>query len=152
MNAPLPVMFPRWRRVRLVVARPPGVAAPYQADEVVDSLLHALGALGCAVVPGGVGNTELQLDAIAAIKPAGYVGTPSFLKILVEKAAELGKDISSIKHAFVGAEALGGFQLALSRTRAENYIVATVEGDVTWIGFAQPYRATGVTGHLGIFF
>ncbi len=66
----------------------------------------ALKALGCVVVPGGVGNTELQLDAIAAIKPKGYVGTPSFLKILVEKAAELGKDISSIKHAFVGAEAL----------------------------------------------
>ena len=63
----------------------------------------ALRALGCAVVPGGVGNTELQLDAIAAIRPSGYVGTPSFLKILIEKAAELGKDISSIKHAFVGA-------------------------------------------------
>ncbi len=66
----------------------------------------ALKALGCAIVPGGVGNTELQLDAIAAIKPTGYVGTPSFLKILIEKAAELGKDISSLKHAFVGAEAL----------------------------------------------
>ena len=66
----------------------------------------ALRALGCAIVPGGVGNTELQLDAIAAIRPDGYIGTPSFLKILIEKAAELGKDISSIKHAFVGAEAL----------------------------------------------
>jgi phenylacetate-CoA ligase len=66
----------------------------------------ALRALGCAVVPGGVGNTELQLDAIASIRPDCYVGTPSFLKILIEKAAELGKDISSLKHAFVGAEAL----------------------------------------------
>jgi phenylacetate-CoA ligase len=66
----------------------------------------ALRALGCPVVPGGVGNTELQLDAIAAIRPKGYIGTPSFLKILLEKAAELGKDISSLKHAFVGAEAL----------------------------------------------
>src|SRR5712672_1364810 len=66
----------------------------------------ALRALGCAVVPGGVGNTELQLDAIAAIRPTGYVGTPSFLKILIEKGAELGKDISSIKKAFVGPEAL----------------------------------------------
>jgi phenylacetate-CoA ligase len=65
-----------------------------------------LRALGCAVVPGGVGNTELQLDAIAGIRPDCYVGTPSFLKILIEKAAELGKDISSLKHAFVGAEAL----------------------------------------------
>ncbi|MBS0223981.1 MAG: AMP-binding protein [Proteobacteria bacterium] len=66
----------------------------------------ALRALGCPVVPGGVGNTELQLDAIAAIRPTGYVGTPSFLKILLEKGAELGKDLSSLKKAFVGAEAL----------------------------------------------
>ncbi|MBN9516794.1 MAG: AMP-binding protein [Alphaproteobacteria bacterium] len=63
-------------------------------------------ALGCIVVPGGVGQTELQLDAIEAIRPVGYVGTPSFLKILLEKADELGKDISSIRKAFVGAEAL----------------------------------------------
>ncbi|HJQ56603.1 MAG TPA: AMP-binding protein [Vineibacter sp.] len=63
-------------------------------------------ALGCVVVPGGVGQTELQLDAIEAIRPVGYVGTPSFLKILLEKGAELGKDVSSIKKAFVGAEAL----------------------------------------------
>jgi len=63
-------------------------------------------ALGCAVVPGGVGNTELQLDAIEAIRPDAYIGTPSFLKILLEKAAELGKDISSLRKAFVGAEAL----------------------------------------------
>jgi phenylacetate-CoA ligase len=63
-------------------------------------------ALGCAVVPGGVGNTELQLDAIEAIRPNAYIGTPSFLKILLEKGAELGKDISSLKKAFVGAEAL----------------------------------------------
>lgn len=53
---------------------------------------------------------------------------------------------------FVGAEALGGFQLALSRTRSETYIVATVEGDMTWIGFTRPYHAIGLTGHLGIFF
>jgi phenylacetate-CoA ligase len=63
-------------------------------------------ALGCAVVPGGVGNTELQLDAIEVIRPNAYIGTPSFLKILLEKGAELGKDISSLKKAFVGAEAL----------------------------------------------
>jgi len=63
-------------------------------------------ALGCAVVPGGVGNTELQLDAIEAIRPDAYIGTPSFLKILLEKAAELGKDVSSFRKAFVGAEAL----------------------------------------------
>ena len=44
-------------------------------------------ALGCAVIPGGVGNTEQQLDAIAQFKPAAYVGTPDFLKILLDAAA-----------------------------------------------------------------
>jgi phenylacetate-coenzyme A ligase PaaK-like adenylate-forming protein len=63
-------------------------------------------ALGCTVFPAGVGNTEQQVATIAALRPAGYVGTPSFLKILVEKADELGADISSLKKALVGAEAL----------------------------------------------
>jgi hypothetical protein len=54
--------------------------------------------------------------------------------------------------AFVGAQGIAGFQLALSRVRSENYIVATVEADETWIGFAQRYRSTGLTAHLGIFF
>jgi len=60
--------------------------------------------LGCAVVPAGIGQTELQVQAIAALRPDGYVGTPSFLKIIVEKAVELGTDISSLKKALVSAE------------------------------------------------
>jgi phenylacetate-CoA ligase len=60
-------------------------------------------ALGCVVVPGGVGNTELQLEAI---RPAAYVGTPSFLKILLDRAAEQKRDVSSLRRALVGAEAL----------------------------------------------
>jgi phenylacetate-CoA ligase len=62
-------------------------------------------AIGCAVIPAGIGNTELQLDAIELIKPTAYVGTPSFLRILLEKARELGRDVSSIRKAVVGAEA-----------------------------------------------
>lgn len=62
-------------------------------------------ALGCAVVPGGVGQTDLQLRAIADIRPQGYGGTPSFLKILVDKARESGVDISSLKKALVSGEA-----------------------------------------------
>jgi phenylacetate-CoA ligase len=62
-------------------------------------------ALGCTVFPGGVGNTELQLQAIAELKPDAYLGTPSFLRILVEKAAETGADITSLKKALVGGEA-----------------------------------------------
>ena len=50
-------------------------------------------ALGCAVIPGGVGNTEQQIEAIAHLKPAGYIGTPDFLKILLDAAAKAGKDV-----------------------------------------------------------
>src|SRR6185437_1800172 len=63
-------------------------------------------ALGCAVIPGGVGNTEQQLAAIAQYKPAGYVGTPDFLKILLDTAGKTGKDASSFKRALVSGAAL----------------------------------------------
>jgi phenylacetate-CoA ligase len=65
-------------------------------------------ALGCAVIPGGVGNTEQQLDAIAHYKPSGYVGTPDFLKILLDTAEKTGKDASSFKRALVSGAALPG--------------------------------------------
>jgi len=63
-------------------------------------------ALDCAVIPGGVGNTEQQLEAIAHYKPAGYVGTPDFLKILLDTAEKTAKDASSIKRALVSGAAL----------------------------------------------
>ena len=65
-------------------------------------------ALGCAVIPGGVGNTEAQLDAIAHLKPSGYIGTPDFVKILLDTAAKSGKDASSIKRGLVSGAALPG--------------------------------------------
>jgi phenylacetate-CoA ligase len=62
-------------------------------------------ALGCVVVAAGTGQTEQQLRAIADLKPVAYVGTPSFLKILIDRAAQTDSDISSLKMALVGAEA-----------------------------------------------
>ncbi len=62
-------------------------------------------ALGCPVFPAGVGQTELQVQTIADLKPACYTGTPSFLKILLEKADEVKADISSLRKAAVGGEA-----------------------------------------------
>jgi phenylacetate-CoA ligase len=56
--------------------------------------------------PAGTGQTEQQLQAIAELKAVAYSGTPSFLRILVEKAAEAGRDIASLKKALVGGEAL----------------------------------------------
>jgi len=68
---------------------------------IMESGAHAL---GCTVIPGGVGNTEQQLAAIADLRPHAYAGTPSFLKILVEKAAEAGQTLSITK-ALVSGEA-----------------------------------------------
>ena len=63
-------------------------------------------ALGCAVIAAGPGNTEQQLDAIQYLKPTAYVGVPDYLKILLDKAKEAGKDASSFKKALVGGAAL----------------------------------------------
>lgn len=63
-------------------------------------------ALGCPVFPAGVGNTELQAKAVADLRPAGYAGTPSFLKVILEKAEEMGWDHSSLTKACVSGEAL----------------------------------------------
>jgi phenylacetate-CoA ligase len=63
-------------------------------------------ALGCIVVPAGVGQTEMQAAAIPGLRIGGYLGTPSFLKLIAEKADELKLDISCLKKAQVGAEYL----------------------------------------------
>ncbi len=70
---------------------------------ILESGAHAL---GCAVIPGGVGNTEQQIEAIAHYKPSRYIGTPDFLKILLDTAEKTGKDVSSIKRGLVSAAAL----------------------------------------------
>ena len=63
-------------------------------------------AIGCTVVPAGVGQTEMQVAAIRDLKINAYIGTPSFLKLVVEKAGEMKVDISSLEKAHVGAEYL----------------------------------------------
>lgn len=62
--------------------------------------------IGCTVIPAGIGQTEMQVQAMVDLKPDTYVGTPSFLKLIIEKAREMGADISSVKQAMMGAEAL----------------------------------------------
>ena len=72
------------------------------AGSMMESGAHAL---GCSVFPGGTGQTEQQVQAMAELKPAGYIGTPSFLKIIVEKAAEMKVALPSVTKALVSAEA-----------------------------------------------
>ena len=69
---------------------------------IMESGAHAV---GCTVFPAGTGQTEQQLQAIAELKPRAYLGTPSFLRILVEKAQAGGVDIRSLTKGLVGGEA-----------------------------------------------
>jgi phenylacetate-CoA ligase len=72
------------------------------AGSMMETGAHAL---GCTVFPGGTGQTEQQVQAMAELQPAGYIGTPSFLKIIVEKAAEMNVALPSVKKAMFGGEA-----------------------------------------------
>ena len=72
------------------------------AGSMMETGAHAL---GCTVFPGGTGQTEQQVQAMAELRPAGYIGTPSFLKIIVEKAAEMGVALPSMTKAMLGGEA-----------------------------------------------
>jgi phenylacetate-CoA ligase len=70
---------------------------------IMESGAHAI---GCTVFAAGVGQTDQQLQAIGELRPVAYAGTPSFLRILVEKAQETGSDITSLRKGLVGGEAL----------------------------------------------
>ena len=72
------------------------------AGAMMESGAHAI---GCSVFPGGVGQTELQVQAMHDLRPDAYVGTPSFLKLILDKAAELGVALPSLRKASVGGEA-----------------------------------------------
>ena len=72
------------------------------AGSMMETGAHAL---GCTVFPGGTGQTEQQVQAITQLRPAGYIGTPSFLKIIVDKALEMGMALPSLTKAMFGGEA-----------------------------------------------
>ena len=75
------------------------------AGSILETGAHAL---GCAVIPAGTGQTEQQVQVMAALRPTGYVGTPSFLKIILDKADELGVALPSLTKALVSGEAFPG--------------------------------------------
>lgn len=101
-----------WRTARALFAagfRPGDLAVntfAYHFTPAGSMLESGALALGCAVVPTGVGQTELQVATIADLRASAYIGTPSFLKLIVEKAVELKADIGSLRKAAVGAEYL----------------------------------------------
>jgi phenylacetate-CoA ligase len=109
------------------------------AGSVIETGAHAL---GCAVVPGGVGQTELQLRAIADIRPNGYAGTPSFLRILIEKATETGIELTCIRKALFSGEAFG----AALRTQFEQASIAVAQCYATADAGLIAYESQGLPG------
>jgi phenylacetate-CoA ligase len=75
------------------------------AGSMMETGAHAL---GCTVFPAGTGQTEMQVHAIQTLRPNAYTGTPSFLKIILDKAAELNVALPSLSHALVSGEAFPG--------------------------------------------
>ncbi len=97
-------------------------------------------ALGCAVFPAGVGQTESQVQAIERLRPQGYVGTPSFLKIILERAAELGADVSSLTKALVSGEALPGALREELGARGVATLQCYASADLGLIAYETPAR------------
>ncbi len=97
-------------------------------------------ALGCATIPGGVGNTEQQVEAIAHLKPSAYTGTPDFLKVLLDTAAKAGHDASSIKRALVSGAALPPSLRQELRERGVDVAQCYATAEVGVIAYETPAR------------
>ncbi|MBP2291369.1 phenylacetate--CoA ligase family protein [Azospirillum rugosum] len=108
------------------------------AGSMFETGAHALGA---AVIPAGTGNTEMQAQVIAQLKPKAYIGTPDFLKIILEKGDELGLDVSSLK---VGHVAGGPFlpdARAFYEGRGINVYQSYGTADLGIVAYETPARA-----------
>ena len=92
-------------------------------------------ALGCAVVPAGVGQTDLQVATISELRANCYIGTPSFLKLIVDKAEELGADIQCLKKAAVGAEYLPPALRAACAERGIRVLQSYASADLGMIAY-----------------
>jgi phenylacetate-coenzyme A ligase PaaK-like adenylate-forming protein len=107
------------------------------AGSMLETGLHRL---GCAVIPGGVGQTELQARAIADLEPSGYVGTPSFLKLILEKCDELELASGSIRRALVSGEAFMPAVRAFLAARGIEGFQAYGTADLGLVAYETPAR------------
>ena len=97
-------------------------------------------AIGCTVFPGGVGNTEIQLQAMVDLQPQAYCGTPSFLRILLEKAAETHIALPSLKKALVSGEAFPPSLRDWLQERGIQGYQAYATADVGLVAYETPAR------------
>ncbi|OGI68145.1 MAG: AMP-dependent synthetase [Candidatus Muproteobacteria bacterium RBG_16_60_9] len=99
-----------------------------------------LRALGCVVIPAGVGQTDMQVATMADLRPVGYTGTPSFLKLVLEKGEELKRDLSGLKKALVSGEAFPAPLRELFVARGIAAFQAYATADVGTIAFETSAR------------
>ncbi|NML27175.1 phenylacetate--CoA ligase family protein [Zoogloea dura] len=107
------------------------------AGSMMETAAHAL---GCTVFPAGVGQTEQQVAAMLDLRPDAYAGTPSFLRIILDKADELGMKIDSLSKAFVSGEAFPPSQREALAARGIQAYQAYATADLGLIAFETPAR------------
>ncbi|WP_374489233.1 phenylacetate--CoA ligase family protein [Zoogloea sp.] len=107
------------------------------AGAMMESAAHAL---GCSVFPAGVGQTEQQVAAMRDLAPRAYAGTPSFLRILLDKADELGTPVTSLRKAFVSGEAFPPSQRQALEARGIQAFQAYATADLGLIAYETPAR------------
>ena len=107
------------------------------AGFILDAGAHAL---GCAVFPAGIGQTDLQIETMTLLRPQGFVGTPSFLKVLLEKAKDRGSDISSLTKALVSGEALPPSLRDEINTLGVDVLQCYATADLGLIGYESPAK------------
>lgn len=113
------------------------------AGSMMETAAHAV---GCTVFPGGTGQTEQQVRAIADLAPSGYLGTPSFLKIILEKADELGIALPSLRRALVSGEAFPPSLRQWLSSRGVDGYQAYGSADLGMIAFETQAREGLVVG------
>ena len=97
-------------------------------------------ALGCILFPAGVGGTETQVEAASALQPVAYVGTPDYLKIILDKADELSIDLTSITKALVSGGALFPSMRDDYTARGVNVLQAYATADLGVIAYESSHE------------
>ncbi len=103
-------------------------------------------ALGARIFPGGIGNTQMQVEAAAFIKPDAYAGTPDYLKTILDKADEMGKDLSSINKGVVSGGALFPSMRDEYRSRGVNIMQAYATADLGVIAYESAFEEAVLPG------
>lgn len=105
-------------------------------------------ALGCMLFPAGIGNTEAQVEAAAALSPVAYVGTPDYLKVILDKADEMGVDLSCITRALVSGGALFPSMRVDYQARGVSVLQAYATADLGVIAYETSHQGQPCEGMM----